>query len=261
MAYKVGQRVKVREDMSLSKHQEKYRGKFVTIKEVRIDEFGFMNLYKTEESGRLLWWECELEALEPVEEEKTMKFNVGDKVRVRQDIEVNKRYNRVLFASGMEKYKGQIITIEGIICDDDVKVYRYDGWSFVDEMLEPVEEEKKMRNIDVILKDDKLNCNSMCAACYTLKNGNYCSGVSCSTCEFRDSKDCYKFLNAEYKPKIVLNKFEYDLLNSCGKGINYYTFDYFYPLKAMKGKGYFKNVNDTSMKVKDILDNCEIKEE
>lgn len=71
------------------------------------------------------------------------KFNVGDKVKVRKNLKVNERYEGVLFAPDMEKYKGQIITIEGLIHEDYINAYRYDDWSWTDEMLEPVETTKE----------------------------------------------------------------------------------------------------------------------
>ena len=117
-----------------------------------------------------------------------------------------------------------------------------------------------MRNIDVILKDEKLNCNSMCTACYRLKNGNYCYyGVDCISCEFYKNKNCYKFLAEEYKPKIKLNKFEYDLLRTNGQS-HLRKFNSFATYRHMQEVGHFKNVTDTLMTIQDILDNCEIED-
>ena len=39
------------------------------------------------------------------------------------------------------------------------------------------------------------------------------------------------------------------------------VFDAFYTYRAMKGRGYFKGIKDTSMTLKEILDNCEVVEE
>lgn len=66
-----------------------------------------------------------------------MKFKVGDKARVRKDIEVGNCFNNVVFTSSMEKYKGQIIAIENIIHNDN-NVYFSNGWLWSGEMLEPV---------------------------------------------------------------------------------------------------------------------------
>jgi len=40
-----------------------------------------------------------------------MKYKVGDRVRVRKDLEVDKGYDDACFAEGMKKYLGKIVTI------------------------------------------------------------------------------------------------------------------------------------------------------
>ena len=40
-----------------------------------------------------------------------MKFKVGDKVRVREDLKVGKRYDDWSFVEQMKEYKGRIVTI------------------------------------------------------------------------------------------------------------------------------------------------------
>lgn len=189
-----------------------------------------------------------------------MKFKVGDKVKVREDLEGNTSYNGLYFNPKMEVYKGKTIIIERINCTER-GLYVASDWYWNDEMLEPVKEEKKMRNIDVIAKDETLYIDSVCRACYIFKNSKSCLGVKCSECEFSMPKHCIDFLNYEYKePKIKLTKFEYDLLKTYDeKGLQHY-FKYLDTLTRMKEKGHFKNV-DISMTVKDIIDNCEIEEE
>ena len=65
-----------------------------------------------------------------------VKFKVGDKVRVREVLEVDKRYGSEFFVDGMEKYRGEVMEIESTIAyhlkEDD------ENWSFTDEMLEPI---------------------------------------------------------------------------------------------------------------------------
>ena len=64
------------------------------------------------------------------------------------------------------------------------------------------------------------------------------------------------WLLEEYKEHIKLTKFEYDLLMSyINKG---YYFKNYSELKEMRNKGYFEGVTDTSMKIGDILKNCEV---
>jgi hypothetical protein len=69
-----------------------------------------------------------------------MKYKVGDKVRVRDDLVIDKFYgNGYRFIAEMARYKGQIVTISRVGRDfykskDDVY---YLSW--VDEMLEEKE--------------------------------------------------------------------------------------------------------------------------
>lgn len=65
-----------------------------------------------------------------------------------------------------------------------------------------------------------------------------------------------EWLLEEHKEPIKLTKFEYDLLMSyINKG---YFFKNYSELKEMRYKGYFKGITDTSMKIQDILKNCEV---
>ena len=72
-----------------------------------------------------------------------MRFKVGDKVRVREDLVVGKSYNDVVFLFAMESLKGKEFIVEqidsiGRTCglNDDY------GFWWAEEMLEPVEEKE-----------------------------------------------------------------------------------------------------------------------
>lgn len=68
-----------------------------------------------------------------------MKYKVGDKVRVRSDLEVNKLYGDEFTVAGMEDLKGQIVTIKKITTFDNYKVNEdMAGLNWTDEMLLPV---------------------------------------------------------------------------------------------------------------------------
>ena len=76
-----------------------------------------------------------------------MKFKVGDKVRVKKDLEVGKNYGHYNVVEDMEKYKGK----EFIINEVSRSYYRFknENWyCWTDEMLEPIEREKNNMNIE-----------------------------------------------------------------------------------------------------------------
>lgn len=80
-----------------------------------------------------------------------MKYKVGNKVRVRKDLKGGKYYNGLYFDKAMEKYNGEICTIEN--CNIDCKNYTLDCttfWRFNDEMLELIEEENQFKNGDKV---------------------------------------------------------------------------------------------------------------
>ena len=88
-----------------------------------------------------------------------MKYKVGDKVRVRTDLVVDKTYgdNDVFFRSGMVYYEGRAVTISEV--GDYFYKIKEDSpyhWSWVDEMFEDVSDDgnktqtvDKARTVDV----------------------------------------------------------------------------------------------------------------
>ena len=74
-----------------------------------------------------------------------MKFKVGDEVRVREDLEVNKIYNGFIFVPDMKKQKSKIVKITQV--SDNTNSYRImedlERYFWTDEMLEPIEEGEK----------------------------------------------------------------------------------------------------------------------
>ena len=79
-----------------------------------------------------------------------MKFKVGDEVRVREDLEVNKIYNDFIFVPDMKKQKSKIVKITQV--SDNTNSYRImedlERYFWTDEMLEPIEKERKEMNIE-----------------------------------------------------------------------------------------------------------------
>ncbi len=71
-----------------------------------------------------------------------MKFKVGDKARVRKDLEIGQTYSNFTYLNIMEEFKGKIVTIKSIsashyILEEDKKEL---GWG--EAMLEAVNDTK-----------------------------------------------------------------------------------------------------------------------
>lgn len=89
-----------------------------------------------------------------------MKYKVGDKVKVREDLEVDIRHGTEEFIEEMEEYKGKIVTIDTVNEDDYYIEEDKQSWAWTEEMLEDVEEEMTigqvidnlMNNPDIIIK-------------------------------------------------------------------------------------------------------------
>lgn len=68
-----------------------------------------------------------------------MKYKVGDKVKIKNDLIAYKRYGKSFFNETMEKYKGLVVSIVECSCKD---VYKIDAdnseWVWTDDMFEPV---------------------------------------------------------------------------------------------------------------------------
>lgn len=73
-----------------------------------------------------------------------MKYNVGDKVQVRIDLQSYQRYSDVMVSPSMLHYKGKICTISGVNVygqRDDIYTLEGISWLWQESMLEPVKQQ------------------------------------------------------------------------------------------------------------------------
>ena len=82
-----------------------------------------------------------------------MKYNVGDKVIIRRDLEIGERYGSKVFTKNMEQFKGKLVTIKGIGYIDKTYYIKEDDMNFfwTDEMIKC----KVYDNIDEFWDDFK----------------------------------------------------------------------------------------------------------
>ena len=87
-----------------------------------------------------------------------MKYKVGDKVKVKEDLEIGETYGGLTFSVQMREYRGQIVTIK--TADDDSYQIEEDelNWYWTEEMLEDVEEKLKEADygIEVVNEQNKI---------------------------------------------------------------------------------------------------------
>ncbi|SCH18252.1 Uncharacterised protein [uncultured Clostridium sp.] len=72
-----------------------------------------------------------------------MKYKVGDKVRVREDLVVDEEYDGEYFIENMTQYRGKIVTIDRVVADKleySIKDDNHSCW-WSDKMFEPLESE------------------------------------------------------------------------------------------------------------------------
>lgn len=121
-----------------------------------------------------------------------MKYKVGDKVRIREDLEVGKEYNSCTFIIDMKKYKGEIATITYCYDDDSYDIDLDEGaWFWTDDMLKDIDDvaTTDMNTVDIGY------CLDYCGH-RVIKNvyyGGYAHDHDHVFCTTVDSKNQYTF--------------------------------------------------------------------
>ena len=111
-----------------------------------------------------------------------------------------------------------------------------------------------------LTKEEKSNVQ-MCVVVNKKFYKYTCDGKNCYDCHLNKVGDLIDLLLKEHKEPIKLKQWEYDLIEICYKSNAYLETDtlksYIF-FESLKEKGYFKGITDTSMKIEDILKNCEV---
>ena len=85
-----------------------------------------------------------------------MKYKIGDKVRVRKDLKFNLNYGDDVFVTGMEKFKGKIVTINHITNEKYCIMEDKNKYSWTDEMFEGLYQFTKsdLRRGDIVIDEE-----------------------------------------------------------------------------------------------------------
>ena len=130
-----------------------------------------------------------------------MKYKVGDKVRVRKDLELDKKYGDVLYSLDMDEFKNKecVITKVGFIA---YKINNSVHW-WSEEMLEPVDDlleyalkklgmtKEKLKNEMDRDKEDEEKAKEMVRLNHEMTA--YCDSFKyvCQGCKVKEFKDKY----------------------------------------------------------------------
>lgn len=80
-----------------------------------------------------------------------MKYKIGDKVKVREDLIVGEYYNEEMFVKEMEKYCGKVLTISKIVPPRYAYRVKEVGWNWTNEMFEGLDKPEKFTS-EVVFK-------------------------------------------------------------------------------------------------------------
>lgn len=104
-----------------------------------------------------------------------MKYKVGDKVRVRRDLRISTNYGDYMFVSGMDDYKGSVVTISDVF--SNVYYIKEDKgkWGWTDELFEGLAEDELTAEEAIKIQAEICSSLSNCANCPIYKEkGGYC---------------------------------------------------------------------------------------
>lgn len=115
------------------------------------EEFGmWQGEFNTEEQRIEYLTRCARKITEYLKEKETeekknknLKYEIGDKVMVRKDLEIDKKYGKYCFSHEMEKFKGEVVTVQAIKDGGYWIEETFLPYVFTDEMLEDVPQDYK----------------------------------------------------------------------------------------------------------------------
>jgi hypothetical protein len=200
MEYKIGDIVKVREDLQVDEiygkcyvmeGMLKYRGTLHTIN--YIDDDGDYSLKPINNSENRTYYSWHKDMLEPVKsknneeiKEDNMKYKIGDMVRIKTNLQEGEKYGELYVMDYMLPFRGTIHTIEYVYDDGDfhltdVKNLYNDPYIWNKDMVEPIKQVIPLSDLESV-KVDKLGIyeyilNNL-EETYKTKNNDYGDSVA-----------------------------------------------------------------------------------
>ncbi|MCB6992412.1 DUF5664 domain-containing protein [bacterium 210820-DFI.6.37] len=166
MIYQVGDRVKIKENLSesscVNERMDKWQGKEMTIRAIECDRYYKMREDMDNFRGNLTpgwdWYEDTIEGL--AEPEKLdavgMKYKVGDRVKIKDIDEFVKCFG-INQGGLMNHHAGTVMTVRevatGYFMEEDTGENYGDGWVWGDDMIEGLAEETEATVKDSGVKD------------------------------------------------------------------------------------------------------------
>ena len=110
-----------------------------------------------------------------------MKYKVGDRVKVREDLEIDNAYGGITFLKDMARLCGKTATIE-VVFDKGAYWLKEDEYkyNYAEEMLEPV-----VTNFDKAKEEltiEKFTNLGVCAIINELRGVENCADFTCGEC-------------------------------------------------------------------------------
>ena len=125
-----------------------------------------------------------------------MRYKVGDKVKVRSDLEENTSYGGKMFVRGMAVHRGKNVEISKVH-DDAYYIKGSDrAWFWTDEMFEPVEEELTAE--EAIRIQAEMCSSTMCKDC-EIDKLRYDSHCECAEFRSKNPKKVIEILKQQKK--------------------------------------------------------------
>jgi hypothetical protein len=171
--YKVGDKVKIRKDLVVGCKYGRVTYFDSMEEEVSANGDNVLTIVRTgTDSSDVTWYEFEglfftyseemIEGLVEKKEIKNMKYKIGDKVKIREDLVTRRAYGKNTYVDSMKKIAKDhdyILTIANIVCNKEYKM-KEDGdmyyWTdeMIERLVEPTDREKfeewmkKLSNLD-----------------------------------------------------------------------------------------------------------------